>query len=242
MGGSRSRLVGNAYPSAVAAIGAVQRGFVPAGGLAGQQRRVDGPHHPRSVDRLHRPAEHARHLEQVGHAADVGGVVGASGVQQRRVEERGVAGIERQLDAARLEQLDHVGPTPRHVAGRELLRVREQLGRAARDRPVAVGDGALQRQQRRQQVGVAGERLGPVVGHEPEVVVAVRALRRAAGLDDVELRSDLVRRAEPRRRGEGDAVALVVVDEALGLGDRELLQRVPDPIVRAHHREVVARR
>ena len=50
------------------------------------------------VDGLHGAAERRRHLQQVGHAVDAGGAVGARGVEQGGVEERRVTLAERQLD------------------------------------------------------------------------------------------------------------------------------------------------
>ncbi len=74
------------------------------------------------------------------------------------------------------------------------------------------------------------------------MVVAVRLLGLAARADDVDLRGDLVARAEPGRRRQRDDVVGVVGDERLRVADRELLQRVPDPAVGARRREVVAGR
>ena len=84
-----------------------------------------------------------------------------------------------------------------------------------------VRDRALQRQHRREPVHVRRDRRGDGRGHEAEVVVAVRGLRRAAGVDHVDLGGHLVARAEPGDRDEGDDVVGVVVDEGLrGRGRR----------------------
>ena len=60
-----------------------------------------------------------------------------------------------------------------------------------------MGDGALQRQHRRDPVDMRGVAFDHGRRLEAEMVVAVRDLRRAARIDDVELRGDLVGRAEP---------------------------------------------
>ena len=84
------------------------------------------------------------------------------------------------------------------------------------------------------------ELRGEVEVHEAEVVVAVRGLRRAAGVDHVRVGDDLVVRAEPGDRDEVDDVVGEVVDERLGVGDGQLLQRAPQPVVAAGLGEVVA--
>ena len=63
-----------------------------------------------------------------------------------------------------------------------------------------MGDRALQRQHRRQPVGMRGEALDLLRRLESHVIVAMRRLRRAAGIDDIDLRGDLVAgcRATPR--------------------------------------------
>ena len=74
------------------------------------------------------------------------------------------------------------------------------------------------------------------------MVVAVRGLRLAARVDDVDLRRDLVGRARATpSRDQRDDVVGVVVDEHLGVAHGELLQRVPHPVVGAGLGEVVAR-
>ena len=91
-----------------------------------------------------------------------------------------------------VEVVGELRPVAGEVARRVLLRVRQVHRRAGLDRHVAVGDRALQGQHRREPVHVrrVGRRL--VERHEAEVVVAVRDLRRAARVDDVDLRGDLV--------------------------------------------------
>ncbi len=122
---------------------------------------------------------------------------------------------------------------------RVLLRVGQVERRPGLDGHVAVGHRSLQRQHRREQVdvrGVGGRGLRP---EEPEVVVTVDGLALATGVDDVDLAGHLVAGAEPRRRGERQDVVGVVVDERLRVQDRQLLQRVPQAVVGARHREVV---
>ena len=118
--------------------------------------------------------------------------------------------------------------------------MRQVHRRARLDRHVDVRDRALQRQHRRESVDVRRELRGEVEVHEPEVVVAVRGLCGAAGVDDVRIRHDLVVRAEPRHRDEIDDIVRVVVDKRVGIGDGQLLQRAPQPVVAARFGEVVS--
>ena len=71
------------------------------------------------------------------------------------------------------------------------------------------------------------------------MVVAVRVLRLAAGAYDVDLRGDLVAGPQPCPRHQGDDVVGVVLDERGGVAHGQLLQGVPDTVVRAGGREVV---
>ena len=157
------------------------------------------------VDDLHRPTEGRGDLEEVGHAAHVGRPVAAGRMEQRRVEEDGVALCERQLDVLGLEELDELRKLPRDVAGEVLLRVRQVHRRAGLDRHVAVRDCTLQGEQRRELVDVCRVLRRSLRAEETEVVVAVRALRLAAGVDHVDLRGDLVAGAQPGRGHEGQA-------------------------------------
>lgn len=84
--------------------------------------------------------------------------------------------------------------------------------------------------------GIARRLLGV---HEAEVVVAVHGLADTAGTDEVGLSGHLIARAQPGVRAERDHVVLVVLDERLGILNRELLQRIPDPVVGAGLAEVV---
>ena len=82
---------------------------------------------------------------------------------------------------------------------------------------------------------------GQLVAEEPEVVVAVRILCLSARAYDVDLRGDLVAGTEPGVADQRQDVVGVVVDEGVGIAHGQLLQRVPDPVVRARGGEVVAR-
>ena len=166
----------------------------------------------------------------------------AGAVEQRRVEEGGVALGERQLHQVLVEVRDELRPAPGQVAGLVLVRVREVHGRAALDRHVGVRDRALQGEHGREPVHVGREARCLLVGHEAEVVVAVRALRGPAGVDHVDLAGDLVARAEPRLGHQRQHLVGVVVGEHPGLAHRQLLQRVPHPVVGARLGEVVAGR
>ena len=105
-----------------------------------------------------------------------------------------------------------------------------------------MGHRALQGQHRRRAVHV--RRVGgKVVGrHEAQVIVAVRNLLLATGIDDVDLRRELVAGTEPGLRDDGERVVGVVLREYVGGMQRELLRGVPDAVVRPGLAEVVARR
>ena len=163
-------------------------------------------------------------------------------MEERRVEEAGVALAQRELDVVLGEVGLEVVAPPGEVAGEVLVRVGQVERRPALQRHVAVRDRALEGQHRRQRVHVGRVAGDHLVGQEAEVVVAVRLLGLATRPDHVDLRGDLVAGAEPGRRRERDHVVGVVVDERLGGADGELLQRVPDPAVGARCREVVAGR
>ena len=75
---------------------------------------------------------------------------------------------------------------------------------------------------------------------EAHVIVAVRNLRFAAGIDDVELGGDLIVWPEPgfaRKRDDGIAV---IGGEGLRIGEAKLFERVPDLVVGAGLGEMVA--
>ena len=216
------------------------RGPVEARRQPGPQPRVHRVDHAGAVHGLGGPAEPGGDLEQVGHAVHVGGAVVASGVEHGRAEEHRVAGAQRQLHPVLGEVLDELGAAPRQIAQLVLVGVGQVHGRAGLGAHVAVGDGALQGEQRRQQVGVAGELLGLVVGEEAHVVVAVGVLGLAARVDHVDLLGQLVAGAEPGLAGHRHRVGAVVVDECLGIGHGQLLQGVPHPVVGSGLGEVVA--
>ncbi len=72
-----------------------------------------------------------------------------------------------------------------------------------------MGDCALQRQHRRQPMGMRGEARQHIRRLESHVIVAMRLLGLAARIDDVDLRGDLIAGAEPglaHQRGRGIAV------------------------------------
>ena len=79
-------------------------------------------------------------------------------------------------------------------------------------------------------------------GHEAEVVIAVGGLGGPAGVDDVDLRGDLIVRAEPGLGDQGKDVVGIVVGEYPGFPDCELVQRAPDAVVGPGLGEVVSRR
>ena len=77
---------------------------------------------------------------------------------------------------------------------------------------------------------------------EAHVVVAVRRLRGAAGIDEVDLSGDLIERAEPRTAYQRNDVVCIIADERLWVGGAQLLVRVPNPGVGAWLAEMVASR
>ena len=217
-----------------------RRGPVEAGGHPGPQRRVHRVDHAGTVHRLSGPAEGGRDLEQVGDAVHAGGAVVAGGVEHGRAEEHRVTGAQRQLHPMLGEVFDELGAAPRQVAQLVLVGVGQVHGGAGLGAHVAVGDGALQGEQRRQPVGLEGELLGFVVGEEAHVVVAVGVLGLAAGIDHVHLLGQLVAGSQPGLAGHRHRVGAVVVDEGVGVGHRQLLECVPHPVVGAGLGEVVA--
>ena len=88
---------------------------------------------------------------------------------------------------------------------------------------------------------MGGEAFGNCVGEEAQVIVAVGILSDAAWTYDVHLRCDLVARPEPGGGDQGDDLVGVVVHEGLGIANGELLEGVPDAIVRPGLGKVVAR-
>ena len=108
-------------------------------------------------------------------------------MEQGRVEERGIALLQRQLGVVLLEVLGELGQVEGEVAGLVLVGVGQVEGRAGLDGHVAVRDRALQGQ-RRATAGGPGPGNGRGHGvHEAEVVVAVRGLRLTTGVDHVDL-------------------------------------------------------
>jgi hypothetical protein len=77
-------------------------------------------------------------------------------------------------------------------------------------------DRALQGEHGREPVHVRREPRGLGVGGEPQVVVPVHALRRAARVDHVDLRGDLIAGPQPGPAHGRDEVVGVVVREYLG--------------------------
>ena len=71
-------------------------------------------------------------------------------------------------------------------------------------------DGALQREHRRDvRVDVARQRLRKRAAREADVEVAVRRLRGAARVHDVQLRRELIAGPEPRLGGERDHLMMM---------------------------------
>ena len=162
-------------------------------------------------------------------------------VEERGVEEDRIPLRQRQLDEVSVEVRAELRSPEGEVAGLVLLRVRQVHRRAALDRHVAVGNGALEGQDPRQAVDVRGVLSGDLRRQEAQVVVAVSSLGGPTGVHHVDLGGDLVCRAQPGRRNQGDDLVGIVIGEGLGRADGHLLQGVPDPVVCAWLGEVVAR-
>ena len=103
-------------------------------------------------------------------------------------------------------------------------------------------DRALQRQHRRKLVRVRREARDLLGALEAHVIVAMRRLRRAAGVDAIDLRRDLIAGPEPRLADHRDRVIGVVGRESLRVAQAELFERIPDPVVGAGLGEMVAAR
>jgi len=167
---------------------------------------------------------------------------GAGRMKQRGVEEQCVALCERQLYAVRFEISAEVVAPPCKVARRVTLRTRQQLGRSAFDRHVAVRERALQGEKWRHPVHMSRIARGFGSALKAEVIVAMRLLRGTAGPHHVDLRGHLPVRAEPRVGGRRDEPVRVVTHEGRGLAQTQLFQRIPDAVVGAGLREVIAAR
>ncbi len=98
----------------------------------------------------------------------------------------------------------------------------------------------LQRQHRRETLDVGGKALDRLRRLEAKMIVAMRDLSRAAGIDDVELRSDLIGRPEPGLAHQRDDCVAIIGREDRGVAQAELLERVPDAVVGARLGEMVA--
>ena len=70
----------------------------------------------------------------------------------------------------------------------------------------------------------------------------MRHLRIAPRIHDVDLGGHLVRRPQPRGRHQIEDGVAVVVDECRGIGNCKFLERVPDAVIGAWLREVIADR
>mmetsp|Transcript_37726 Transcript_37726/g.95523 ORF Transcript_37726/g.95523 Transcript_37726/m.95523 type:complete len:296 (-) Transcript_37726:5-892(-) len=162
-------------------------------------------------------------------------------MKESGVEENRVALGQGHLHAALAKILLEFLPPPRQVAQLVLMGVRQVDCGAGLDRHVAMGDSALQCQQRRHmRVHVRGILLGDAVRREAEVVIPMHGLGLAPRPHHVGLGGDLVVRPEPSPRCQRDDRVRVVVHEGLRAVHSQLLQRVPDARVRARLGKVVA--
>ena len=98
---------------------------------------------------------------------------------------------------------------------------------------------ALQRQPRRESVHVFRKAGRARRVKKTQVVIAVRHLRCAAGVDAVDLRGHLVSRPQPGRAGPGHHLIAVVARKQRRVQHAQLLQRVPDPVIRPRFGKVV---
>ena len=113
------------------------------------------------------------------------------GVKQGRIEERGVALGSGNCTRWLSKYSANSGrPSPDSRADR--LREWQIQRRPGLERHVAMGDGALQRQHRRKTLDMDWKALDGRRRLEAEMVVAMRHLGSPAGIDDVELRRDLI--------------------------------------------------
>jgi hypothetical protein len=103
-----------------------------------------------------------------------------------------------------------------------------------------MGDRALQRQHRRETLDVDRKALDHFRRLEAKVIIAVCDLRCAARVHDVELRRDLIGRPEPGLAHERDDCIAIIGSEDRGVAQAQLLERVPDAIVGAGLREMIA--
>ena len=72
------------------------------------------------------------------------------------------------------------------------------------------------------------------------MIVAMRDLRRAARIDDIELRGDLISGPEPGLAHERDDRVAIIGGEDRGVAQAQLLERVPDAVIGAGLGEMIA--
>jgi hypothetical protein len=149
---------------------------------------------------------------------------------------------QRHLNLVLGEEVDELGPVEGDVAAEELLRVGQQHRRPALDRHVAMSHCALQSQRRRRAVQVRRICRKVVGCDEAEMVVPMRNLLVATGIDDVNLRCHLVARTEPGLRHDVERVIGVVLGEDGGRVHGEFLRGIPDTVVGPRLAEVVTGR
>lgn len=197
-------------------------------------------HQRHRIDALHRLPKRTADLQQIRRSTEIRRLVRPRGVEQRRIEEYAIAPFQRQRDIVPLEEFAKLPPPAGEKPGLEELTEREQPGRPARARHVAVRDGALQRQELAREVRGPGEQRARLVFLEAQMVVAMGALRDTAGPDDVHLRRHAVTGAQPGGADEGEPRVGVVLHEGDGVLERVLAERVPDPVVGSARGEVVS--
>ncbi len=89
---------------------------------------------------------------------------------------------------------------------------------------------------------VGGEALDLLRRLKTHVIIAMRRLRLAAGIDAIDLARELIAGPEPRLRNHRQRFVGIIGREGGGLAQREFFERVPDAIVGPGLGEMVAAR
>ena len=169
--------------------------------------------HADPVHDLDRAAIAGADLHEIGETDNVFRGIGSGRVEGCGIEENRVAFFQLDLNMVFLkigpELFARDGEIARHIAVRE----GQKLGRAAFERHVAMGHGALKRQGGGKLVDM-GRILDELRGTlESHVVIAMGCLGFATRIDNIDLRGDLVERAEPCPADQADNIEGIIAGE-----------------------------
>ena len=161
-------------------------------------------------------------------------------MKQRGIEKDGIALFQRNLHMVRLKIIRMILPMKRKIPRRVKLREGKELCRTAFQRHVAMRNRALQRQRRRDFMGMCRVSGGLIRALEAEVIVPVCLLRLSTRPHLIDLRGHLVVRAKPCLASCRDGQIAEVKRKTFGIAQTLLLQRIPDPVVGSGCSEMIA--